>query len=137
MGTVNARREGMRFLSPLIHGFIDIAVVLAFLAAPVLLDFHAVPRIACYVIAAVHLVMTLLTAFPVGIVKIIPFTVHGAIEAVVAPTLVVLPWILGFSNVPGARTFYVLSGVAVAIVWATTNYRAAPSPSQTRRIEAH
>jgi len=130
----NARiGDTMRFLSPLFHGFVDVAVVLAFLAAPALLDFNGAPKVACYVVASVHAIMSLLTAFPLGIVKVIPFTVHGTIEAIVAPSLLVLPWILRFSEVPAARNFFLVAGVAVALTWRVTNYLAAPTPAQLRR----
>lgn len=60
-----------------------------------------------------------------GVVKLIPFTVHGAIEFVIAIALVAMPWLLGFANQPAARNFYVGSGVVVFIVWLITDYKAA------------
>ncbi len=126
-------RRIMRFISPLIHGFLDVIVVLAFLAAPGVLDFNGAPRIACYTLAAVHLALTLLTAFPMGLLKVIPFTIHGAIEATVAPLLLIAPWVLGFGDVPRPRAFFIVSGLAIGAVWLTTNYRAAPTPGQLRR----
>ena len=69
--------------------------------------------------------MTLLTAFPLGLVNVIPFPVHGAIELTVAIGLAAAPWIFGFAPVESARLFYVVSGAAVAVVWVLTDYRVA------------
>ena len=121
----------MKLLSPRIHGFIDYAVVALFLLAPTLFGFAGVAATLCYVLAAVHLVMSLLTAYPLGVVKLVPFPVHGALELAVAVGLVASPWLFGFSAVDAARNFYVAAGVAVSAVWLLTNYVAVP---ETGRI---
>ncbi|MGH8471003.1 MAG: hypothetical protein ACREVJ_00745 [Gammaproteobacteria bacterium] len=56
----------MEILGPRVHGYLAFSVVAT----------------VSYALAAIHLVLTLLTAFPSGVVKAIPFTVHGALELV-------------------------------------------------------
>jgi hypothetical protein len=57
------------------------------------------------VLAAVHAAMTLLTAFPLGAVKIIPFPTHGVIEIVAAVFILLAPWLLGFRDGLDAKYF--------------------------------
>jgi hypothetical protein len=67
-------------------------------------------------------VLTFFTAFPLGLVKAIPFRVHGMIELAVSIILVLLPWLLSFASVASARNFYVAAGIVVFIIWSMTDY---------------
>ncbi|WP_437581000.1 SPW repeat domain-containing protein [Sorangium sp. So ce887] len=115
----------MKILSPRVHGYIDYAVAALFLLAPSLFGFGGLPETLCYILGAVHVGMTLLTAYPLGAAKIIPFPVHGALEAAVAVFLVAAPWLFSFDAAASARNFYLVSGVAVGLVWLVTDYRSA------------
>ena len=115
----------MKILSPRVHGYLDYGVVALLLLAPSLFGFAGVPATICYVLAVAHAAMTLLTAFPLGLAKIIPFSIHGAIELLASVFLLAAPWIFEFSAVPAARNFFVASGVALAVVWLITDYRSA------------
>jgi len=118
----------MRLLSPRIHGFVDYIAVVMFALAPTLFRFGGTPAITCYVIAGIYLVMTVFTAYPLGIVKAIPFTVHGGIEAATAILLAALPWLMRFDGVMAARNFFLVSAGALALVWIFTDYKAADYP---------
>jgi hypothetical protein len=113
----------LKVLSPSVHGVVDYAVVAGFATAPSILAFSRVPTTIAWVLASVHLVLTLATAFPLGVVKLIPFPVHGVLETAVALGLLALPWIGGFAAEEPARNFYIGAGVAVLVVVALTNYR--------------
>lgn len=121
----------MRFLSPRIHGYIDYLVVVMFAVAPSLLGFSGIPAYASWILAGVHLLLTLFTAFPLGVVPVVPFKVHGMVELVVGPMLIAGPWILGFSAMPVARVFFIAAGAAVFLVWLTTDYRRVPATVAT------
>jgi hypothetical protein len=127
----------MKILSPRVHGFIDYAIVALLVLAPTLFAFGGIAATICYVVAAFHLVMSLLTAYPLGVAKLIPFPVHGGIELAAGIALIVMPWIVGFSAVDNARNFFVIAGIATAAVWLTTNYSVARAtieePVGTRR----
>ncbi|TAK19079.1 MAG: hypothetical protein EPO40_35300 [Myxococcaceae bacterium] len=114
----------MKLLSPRVHGYLDLVVIAAFALAPTLLGFGSRAASLCYVLAALHATLTVLTAFPMGLLKMIPFPVHGALEAVMAPLLVATPWLVGFSGVGPARSFYIASGMVLGAVWLLTDYRA-------------
>ncbi|MBA3769238.1 MAG: hypothetical protein H0X08_01820 [Blastocatellia bacterium] len=112
----------MKILSPKIHGYLDYVVVIAFAVAPSVLGLAGLPATLAYILAVVHLLLTLVTAFPVGLLKLVPFTIHGWIELVVSIGLIALPFVAGFSETPAARNFYITFGVVIFLVWLTTDY---------------
>lgn len=121
----------MKILNPRVHGYIDYLVVLYFLAAPSLFGFSGLPATIFYVLAAAHLTLTLLTAYPLGVVKLIPFPLHGGIELLAGIALVALPWVLGFANTEMlARNIYVLSGAVLFVAWLITDYKTAEITQQ-------
>jgi hypothetical protein len=115
-------------LSPRVHGFIDYGSVVFLVLSPMLFGFSGVPATLCYLFAGALLVLSLITAYPLGVAKLVPFTIHGAIEAVSAVGLVLAPFLFGFSDVPAARNFFLVAGVALGIVFLVTNYKAAERP---------
>jgi hypothetical protein len=115
----------MKILSPRVHGYIDYAAVAMLLLAPTLFGFGGLAATVCYVLAAAQGGMSLLTAYPLSIAKVIPFQVHGAIELLAAIFAFVSPWLFGYSHVDAARNFFIVSGVALSIVWLVTDYRSA------------
>jgi hypothetical protein len=116
----------MKILNSNIHGILDYAVVVAFAIAPAVLGLGGLPAIISYALAAIHLLLTLVTAFPLGAVKIVPLRVHGAIEFVVSIALLALPWLLNFASDMTARNFYVGAGILIFAVWLITDYRDEP-----------
>lgn len=120
----------MKILSPSVHGVGDYLIVLALLVLPSVFDFSNTPATLCYLLAATQLIVSLLTRYPLGLIKKIPFPIHGYYELVTALLLVPLPWLFGFSNEDAARNFFVISGVSLFVVWLVTNYRAVPADAQ-------
>ena len=115
----------MRILSPKIHGFIDYAAVAVLAVAPALFGFVGLPAYLCYALALGLLALSLLTAYPLGLARVIPFTVHGGIEVGMTVFLLAAPWLFGFAAVDAARNFFLVAGVALGMVYVLTNYRAA------------
>lgn len=114
----------MKIFSPRIHGVFDVLIIVAFALAPPLLGFGAVAASLCYVLAAFQGALTVLTAYPMGLLKMIPLPVHGGLEAAMAVLLVGAPWLVGFSHAAAARNYFVASGIALSAVWLLTDYRA-------------
>jgi hypothetical protein len=130
------RSKHMKILAPRTHGIIDYLAVFGLALAPTLFGFGGIPATLCYALAVVHLLMSLLTAYPLGAAKIIPFPVHGGIEVVVSIFLVAAPWIFAFANVPAARNFFVASAAALLLVYLVTNYRAADAYRTNDNVRA-
>ena len=113
----------MRILSARVHGFLDIVTVAVLLLGPLLVGLGGSPAAIAYTLAAVHLLMTLFTRFPMGVWKRVPFFVHGIVELVVGIGLLLLPTFAGYGPGSPARRFYVATGAAILVVWALTAYR--------------
>ncbi|MGH8590979.1 MAG: hypothetical protein ACREXX_17125 [Gammaproteobacteria bacterium] len=112
----------MKIISPHVHGYLDYVTVVVFLLAPTLIGLTGFPAQLAYALAGIHLVMTLVTDFPLGVVKLIPFTIHGWIERMVGPLLVLVSFIPGFANTP-AQVFYLVIGVVIILVGLLTDYQ--------------
>lgn len=110
----------MKILNAAVHGALDFAVVVVFALAPTLLGFTGLPATLCYVLAVVHLALTLVTRFRFGVLKLVPLLVHGYVELVVAPVLLALPFLFGFEG--PARLFFPAAGVVVFVTWLLTRY---------------
>jgi hypothetical protein len=77
-----------------LHGWLDDMVVLVYLAGALLLGLHGPARVIALGGAAVHFLLTRLTDYPQGTIRLIPFRAHAFIElgegvAVLASTLAV------------------------------------------------
>jgi len=112
-----------RAISPMFHGVIDYLLVILLAAGPGIAGFHGKQQLFCYVLAAVHFLLTVVTRFPLGAAKVVVFTMHGAIELIVGVLLVILPWLANFSAGVLSRNFFVGIGLLILIVWAMTDYR--------------
>jgi hypothetical protein len=107
------------------HGYLDYAIVVLFAIAPTVFGWNAGVRNACYAMAGVQLILSLLTAYPLGLVRMIPFTVHATIEFITALALMALPWMARFADVDAARNFFVLAGLGLLALWTVTDYKLA------------
>lgn len=113
----------MTILSGRVHGYLDYATVVLFGVAPSLLGLTGLTAWIAYALAGVHLLLTLLTRFPLGLLPVVPLALHGVIELAVSVALVALPWLVGFAADATARIFYMVAGAVIFIVWVFTAYR--------------
>ena len=117
----------MKRLSPKLHGIIDYVSVGGLLLAPTVFGLNGLSTTLAYALAGIHLTMTLLTAFPLGLIKLVPLRLHGIVEIVVGISLVVAPWALATVLDLGGngRLFYSAFGAVLIAVWFITDYGAA------------
>ena len=114
----------LKILNPTVHGALDYGLALAFIFIPGVLGFtHAAANLS-QIIGVVYLGASLLTRYPLGALKLIPFPVHGVIEAAMAASWIAMPWIFDFAEDAAARTFFVAAGIGLLAVAAVTDYRA-------------
>jgi hypothetical protein len=82
------------------------------------------------VVGATILVVSMLTRYPLGVVKVLPFPVHSGGDYLAAALLLVAPWALNFSSGDaGLTALYVAAGAAVLLVSLVTNYQHSPNRS--------
>jgi hypothetical protein len=115
----------MRTIGAWSHGIIDYVIFILFIIGPSVAGFAGRQAIFAYVLGAAFFLLTILTRFPLGVVKVLRFPLHGAIEIVLALLLLVLPWIANFSRGVHSRNFYVAMAILMLIVWAMTDFRGA------------
>ena len=115
----------MKIISSKVHGLLDYATVIFLLVAPTIFKMEGILCTMTYVLAVVHFALTALTAFEVGLVKIIPFKLHGVIEIVVSAALGGVA--LWFSNNGNELGFYFYAGLAIVImiVFLLTDFKSA------------
>ncbi len=113
----------MRILDPRVHGILDLVLVVIFLVAPLVYGLGGSPAAISWILAAVYLALTLLTRYPMGIRKVIPFLAHGILELAVGVFLVILPTIAGYGPGSPARRFYTVIGAVILVIWVLTDYR--------------
>jgi len=127
--TIRQRQENsMKVVSDTAHGILDYLTVAIFALAPGILGLTGFAALVSYALAAIHLIMTLLTNMPLGVVKIIPMRLHALVEMLVGPVLVVaalvLPTLLG-----DKREFFLVMGLVILAVWFLSSYgRPAAAP---------
>ena len=110
----------MKPISPTVHGAIDYLAVAIFAVAPAIIGLSGWPAALSYALAGIHLLMTLLTDFPAGVIKVIPIALHQWVERIVGPVLVILALV---SMTEAARAFFVAMGVIIFAVERLTAYR--------------
>ena len=106
------------------HAILDYIAVGVFAVAPTAIGFSGEAAALCYGFAVLHLLLTIATEFPGGVLRLVPFSLHGKVELAAGVALVVPPRLLGFATIPS--TFLVLMGVGLLVLWAFTPYAKTP-----------
>ena len=114
----------MKPITPTIHGYLDYLTVVVFLSAPKLLGLNGLPALLSWTLAGVHLALTLVTDFPRGWRPWLAFWIHGWIERVVGPALVLIAFLPNFSSSSSAFGFYLFMGLVIVAVGWLTDYSA-------------
>lgn len=117
----------VRFLPAWFHAIADYGVAVALIGLAVAIGGSAKAVGAGVVVGAVVLAVSMLTRYPLGVVKVLPFKLHSAGDYLAAALLIVAPFALGFDHSDaGLSTIYVVAGIAVLAVSLITNYQYSP-----------
>lgn len=123
----------MKFINPKVHGVLDYVIVFFLFTAPSMFDFTGTDASQlAYLAGGTQLLLSLMTAYPLGVIRAIPFPIHGMVELLAGFGLVAAPWLMGYAEFDTVRNIFVGSGLSVFALWTTTNYRATLR-SQKRR----
>jgi len=118
----------VRLLPAWLHAIADYAVALSLIVVALVVGGPGKAVAAGVVIGAVVLVVSMLTRYPLGVIKVLPFKVHSAGDYLAVILLVTSPFALGFTHrARGLSIFYVGAGVAVLLVSLLTNYQYSPN----------
>lgn len=124
----------MALIRPTTHRVLDGVTVVAFAVSPFVFGLAGVAAYLAWSLAVVHLMMTLVTAFPGGAPRPVPFRLHGLIEWLVGVVLILAPFALGWTGT--ARWFYVVAGVVILAVRLSSDYGTGspPAPGATGNV---
>lgn len=112
-------------LNSRIHGAIDYGVVGFLMVSPSYFGLPDITSKFTYALGIIHLLLTISTNFELGVLKIIPFKVHGIIELVVSLALVGVAFYLGNLEGDLPKYFYFSFAIAVFLTWLVTDYKTA------------
>ena len=108
----------MRFVTKTIHAYLDYPVAVALIAAPFLLGLGVSNPLALWLSVATGVaafILTLLTDHHLGVVRVLPYKLHLAVDGIVGLVFLVAPSVLGFSGLD-AVYYWVLGGTVAVVV---------------------
>ena len=107
-----------RFVTKTLHAYLDYPVAIGLVAMPFLLGLGQTNPLAFWasvVTGIAAFVLTLLTDHHLGVIRILPFKFHLAVDFLVGITFLVIPFALGFTGLEAAY-YWVLGATVVAVV---------------------
>ena len=119
----------MRFVTRTIHAYLDYPVALSLMVLPFVLGLGAgnpLARWLAVATGATAFVLTLLTDHELGVVKLVPYRLHVAVDRLVGAVFIAAPFALGFTGLDAA--YYWANGATVLLVTLLLN---APEPAQS------
>src|SRR5213080_4816700 len=120
----------VRLLPAWFHAIADYAVGFGLIIIAIAVGGSGKAVAAGVVVGATVLVVSMLTKYPLGVAKVLPFTIHSAGDYLAAALLLGAPWVLNFADGDtGLAAFYIVAGIAVLGVSLITNYQYSPKRS--------
>jgi len=107
----------VRFITPNQHGVLDFLVAAALMAMPFALGLGASSPLAIWMSVATGVavvVLSLMTDYRFGLIPVIPFWGHLAVDGIVGAAFVMAPSVLGFTGIDAL--YYWVNGAAVLVV---------------------
>ncbi len=119
---------GRGILSPVVHGVLDYPLAAVLIVLPIVLSFDdAAAKWIAFAFGIAATVLAVGTAWPTGIVRVIPPVLHAYADISVTVALIVLPFIVGFSDHTTALVFYLVVGVPVLAATLVTRFPGMPA----------
>lgn len=113
----------MKIISSRFHGILDYLTVIFLFAAPTLFKMEGTIATFTYALAGIHFVLTALTNFEFGLIKVIPFAIHGLIEMVVAVVLAAIAFWFNYKGSELGFYFYIGLALIILIVFIFTDFK--------------
>src|SRR5689334_20727431 len=117
----------VRLLPAWLHAVADYAVAATLIIAALAVGGSDKAVATGVVVGIVVAIVSMATKYPLGVFKVLPFTVHSAGDYLAAALLIIAPFALSFDGSDkGLSIFYVVMGAAVLAVSLITNYQYSP-----------
>jgi hypothetical protein len=121
----------MRFVTRTIHAYLDYPVAISLMVLPFVLGLGSANPLAKWLAVATGataFILTLLTDHELGVVKVVPYWLHVAVDRVVGVVFIAAPFALGFTGLDAA--YYWANGATVLLVTLLLNApRSAQAPA--------
>ena len=104
----------IRFVTRQVHACIDYPVAISLTAMPFVLNLgssHTLAKWLSVATGVAALVLTLLTDHELGVIKVLPYWFHVAVDRIVGLTFVTAPFVLGLSGLDAG--YFWADGAAV------------------------
>jgi hypothetical protein len=110
-------------ISLFVHGVVEYAAAVLFIAAPFLFDFDSDAATAASIVLGVAiLVVTATTEAPTGLTRVLPVTIHVALDVVTVVFLIAAPFLFGFNDEGAPTAFFIVMGVVHLLVTIATRF---------------
>ena len=117
-----------------VHGVLEYAMGILFIAAPFLLGFEEDAATAASIVAGVLiLVIAASTAMSTGLIKSIPVQAHVVLDYLLAIALIAAPFVLGFQDDGAATAFFIAVGVLYLLLTIATRFIREERPRRRER----
>lgn len=106
-----------RLVNKTMHAYLDYPVAAALMGLPFVLGLGNSNPLALWLsvgTGVASLLLTILTDHKTGLIRVLPYSVHLAVDALVGVVFVIAPFMLGFTGIDGA--FYWFNATAVLTV---------------------
>ena len=118
-----------------VHGALEYAAGLAFIAAPLLLDYESGAAVAIsIVVGIIVLLVAATTQGPTSLVNALALSVHVVLDYVLALFLIATPFLFDFGDETAPTAFFIALGVIHLLLTIGTRFsstRVEPGRSQT------
>ena len=107
----------IRFVTKTVHAFLDYPVALSLVATPFILGLGASNRLALLlsvITGVAAFILTVFTDHKTGVVRVLPYWLHVAVDRVVGLVFAAAPFVLGFHGIDA--WYYWANGAAVLLV---------------------
>lgn len=112
----------MKILNSKIHGIIDYAFILLLWVSPTILGLDEKATHFSIILGGIHLTLTIFTKFELGLLRIIPFKIHGIVELLVPFLLIGVAFYLGNVENDFSRNYFFGIAASVFLTWLLTDY---------------
>jgi len=112
----------LRFITRTVHAYLDYPVALSLMILPFVLGLGDAAPLAKWLsvaTGAAAFILTVLTDHQFGVIRVVPYSLHVAVDRLVGVLFVAAPTLLGFAGLDAA--YYWLNGAAVLAVTVLLN----------------
>ena len=107
----------IRFVTKTIHAYLDYPVAITLMVMPFLLQLgssHPLAKWLAVVTGVAAFILTLLTDHELGVIRVIPYSMHLMVDFLVGIVFLIAPFALGFSGLDA--WYYWVNAIAVLVV---------------------